>query len=373
MPFGYLFSVLVVVAIVASTLWPRPTDGPRATPGFVLGTIGNTAPFLLAWYLVLITWLAAISGDLAQPIAWLAVALAALALAGLGRIAWLSGRAMGVLDAALTRALGDDRPRTGWTAHRRRAAWALIAPFRIPDPRVRRHRNLQYGPSQRWNRLDVYRRPDVTSGPVFAYFHPGGFHSGSKNRQAKLLLETLAAHGWVCVSADYHLRTDYRTSLIDAKRVIAWLRAEGHQYGADPATLVVAGGSAGAHLALTCGLSAGQPELQPGFEQIDTSVSAVVGLYGYYGRACGEAQSAPTDFSGQVPPLLVVHGDADPMVGAAGVRGFIDELRARGPGPIGYAELPGAGHNLDLSASLHHAAITTAVLEFTRWLTQRNR
>ncbi len=34
-----------------------------------------------------------------------------------------------------------------------------------------------------------------------------------------------------------------------------------------------------------CALTADDPMFQPGFEEADTSVSAAVGLYGYYGPA----------------------------------------------------------------------------------------
>lgn len=372
MPFGYLITVLLVAAATAAALWPRPTNGPHATGSFVLGTLANEVPFTLAWYLIFATWLAWDAGDLDGPASWAAVAVGAATVAGLAWIAWQSSRAPGVLDAALDTALGTDRPRASRPHHLLRSAWALIAPLRVPDPRVQRTRGIRYGPSERWNRLDVYRRRGLVSGPAFVYLHPGGFHSGSRNRQSKLLLETLALQGWVCVSADYHLRTAYPTILTDAKRVLAWIRTEGASYGADASTLVVAGGSAGAHLAVNCGLSAGRPELQPGFEQADTSVSAVIGLYGYYGRAFGQYPSAPEDFTGsRLPPLLVVHGEKDPMATAGHVREFAEAMRARGESRVVSAELPAAGHNFDLFASLRHAAVTTAVLEFTAWLTGR--
>jgi acetyl esterase/lipase len=372
MPFGYFVTVLLVAAATASALWPRPTNGPHATPSFALGTLANEIPFMLTWYLLFSTWVAWDAGDLEGPATWAAVGVAVASLAGLAWIAGQSFRAWGILDAALDTALGSDRPRTSKLRHRLRSAWAFVAPFRLPNPRIQRTRNLRYGPSERWNRLDVYRRRDVVSGPAFVYFHPGGFHSGSKNRQSKLLLETLASRGWVCVSADSHLRTEYPTILVDAKRVLAWVRTEGTSYGADAGTLVVAGGSAGAHLAVTCGLSAGQPEFQPGFEEVDTTVSAAIGLYGYYGRVFGQHSSAPEDFSGPAPPpLLVVHGEKDPMAPAGHVREFVAMMRARSESPIAYAELPAAGHNFDLFASLRNAATTTAILEFTAWLTGR--
>lgn len=338
---------------------------------FVLGTLGSEVPFILAWYLLIVTWTTLDEGDLDSPLGWIAAALAALTLLGLIRIVWQSARARPTLDRVLTDALGEDRPRASRTRHRFRAAWALVAPFRVPDPRIRRERNIAYGPAPgRANLLDVYRRRGAGPGPVLVYFHPGGFSGGSKNRQSKLLIETLALRGWTCVSANYRLRTDYWAILSDAKRVIAWVRTEGREHGAAPDVLVAAGGSAGAHLASACALSSGRPELQPGFEQADTSVSAVVGLYGYYGEVFGQPSTRVPDLADRaLPPALIVHGEKDPMAFAAGAREFVAEMRERGDGPVAYAELPGAVHNFDLFASLRHAAVATAVLEFTAALT----
>jgi hypothetical protein len=46
---------------------------------------------------------------------------------------------------------------------------------------------------------------------------------------------------------------------------------------------VIAGDSAGEHLAPFARLTANDPTNQPGFEHADTTVTAVVGLGGYYG------------------------------------------------------------------------------------------
>ena len=372
LPLGYLVTLVTVGAAVASATWPRPTPGSRATPTFVLGTIASEAPFVLGWYLIAATVLALVSGDLATPAGRVILVVAAAVLAGLGRIVWQSAAAPRVLDAALTSALGQERFRDRSGERLARSAWALVAPLRVPDPRVRRDRDIAYGPEGRAHLLDVYRRRGVAAGPAFVYFHPGGFHSGSKNRQAKLLLETLAVHGWVCVSANYHLRTDYRVALTDAKRVLAWVRDDGRAHGIDPRTVVVAGGSAGAHLAATCALSAGRRDLQPGFEDADTSVTGAVGLYGYYGPAAGTPPRAPEDFADAPPPLLVVHGEKDPMASCPAARAFAASMSARGGGPVGFAELPGAVHNFDLFACLRHGAVTSAVLEFVTWIRQQH-
>jgi acetyl esterase/lipase len=58
--------------------------------------------------------------------------------------------------------------------------------------------------------------------PVLVYFHGGGYFSGAKSREARLLLEGLASRGWVCVSANYRLiPAQFPAQVEDAKRVIA--------------------------------------------------------------------------------------------------------------------------------------------------------
>jgi acetyl esterase/lipase len=52
--------------------------------------------------------------------------------------------------------------------------------------------------------------------------------------------------------------------------VIAWVRAYGHEYGADPGMLFVSGSSAGAHMASLAALTPNDPTFQPGFEDADT-------------------------------------------------------------------------------------------------------
>ena len=167
---------------------------------------------------------------------------------------------------------------------------ALVAPLRIPARAVRRERNIAYGPAGRENQLDVYRhRSNPLGCPVLVYFHPGGFFSGRKSRESRALFEGLVRAGWVCISANYRLGRAGRfpNNLVDAKRAIAWIRAHAADYGVDSSTLVVCGGSAGAYLTAMCALSANDQAFQPSFEKADTSVSAAVGLYGFYGTPPG--------------------------------------------------------------------------------------
>jgi acetyl esterase/lipase len=89
----------------------------------------------------------------------------------------------------------------------------------------------------------------------------------------------------MCVSANYRLAptATFPDHLIDAKKVIAWVRTHGAKYGADPSVLVVAGASSGAQLASLAALTPNDPLYQPGFESADTSVTAAVALYGLHG------------------------------------------------------------------------------------------
>jgi acetyl esterase/lipase len=178
----------------------------------------------------------------------------------------------------------------------------------------------------------------------------------------------------VCVSANYRLQPHTRRdALIDVKRAIAWIRAHAHDYGADPASVFLAGGSAGGYLSAMAAVTQNDPSLQPGFEQADTSVTAVIALYGYFGDRGDDAPgTAPltTDATG-APPVFVVHGDHDTLALVAGARLFAAQLRAESAEPVVYAELPGAQHVWDLAHSIRSDTVVNAVEAFTAWVRSR--
>src|SRR5262249_54129606 len=134
-------------------------------------------------------------------------------------------------------------------------------------------------------RLDVYRHRDGrTRCPVLMQIHGGAWIVGSKNEQGLPLMLQLASRGWVCVSVDYRLspRATFPDPLLDLKQALRWIREHIAEYGGDPEFVVVTGGSAGGHLCSLVALTANEPEYQPGFEQVDTSVKACVAFYGVY-------------------------------------------------------------------------------------------
>jgi len=208
---------------------------------------------------------------------------------------------------------------------------------------------------------------------VLIHFHGGGFRIGAKSRDALPLLHRLASQGWVCISASYRLGRagQFPHSLTDAKKVIAWVRQHGAAYGADPSVLIVAGSSAGAHLAAMAALTAGDPAFQPGFEQADTSVSAAVCLYGYYGdrETAGPRPSSPRAYArADSPPFLVAHGASDPLLPASSAASFADTLRKVSASPVVYAQLPAAEHSSDLFHSIRFEQLIDGIQTFTAWV-----
>jgi acetyl esterase/lipase len=158
------------------------------------------------------------------------------------------------------------------------------------------------------------------------------------------------------------------------KKVLAWVREHGHEYGADPAVVFVAGSSAGAHLAALAALTPNQPAFQPGFEGADTSVTAAICLYGYYGRFDTDEwllSSLLADDGTNAPPFLVAHGDLDTLVLVNDARSFVERLRGISPSPVVYAELPGAQHSFDLFHSIRFETVADAIEAFAAWVRSR--
>ena len=189
-----------------------------------------------------------------------------------------------------------------------------------------------------------------------------------------MLLNQLADHGWVCFSADYRLRADgaFPESLVDTKRVIAWVRAHASEYGADPDQIFLVGASAGGHLAVSAALTPNDPRFQPGFEQADTRVAGAVSVYGYLGRRSADPASSPAGLARpDAPPLLIVDGARDTALPPGLARSVATELQSVSRSPVVFAELPDTQHGFDLFASVRARVAANAIEEFLGWAHSR--
>ncbi len=367
MPIGFFISIAFIALCTLFAVAPPPRSRILGLASW-LGMLVNELPFIALYWLVASTVLAFAQGVVANPIGYVALGLGVLTLLGLVMVVRRGAQARPVTERALRDGLHVEPP-----SRRAPLARVLFAPFAVRRRDVERLANIRYGADRR-NMLDVYRhRSRPTGAPVLVYLHGGGYFSGRKNREARLLLYRMASRGWVCVSANYRLLPGARwpDPLVDAKRVIAWVREHGRDYGADPAVLVMSGSSAGGHMASIAGLTPNDPASQPGFESADTSVTAVVGLYGYYGsyysdmRAPGAPPSTPIGYARpDAPPFFMAHGDRDTVVGVSGARELAARLREVSASPVVYVELPGAQHAFDLFVSLRFAAVVDGAETF---------
>jgi acetyl esterase/lipase len=367
MPIGYLVSVAVVAwCTLFAVRPPLPPHSTPRSPSFWFGFLVNELPFVAMAWLVAATILAAVQRDLVTPVGLVGLGLAIVTVAGLLVVVRRALLAKPVLARALADAGFGNIPDKA-----RSTRWARIVlwPFPTRGRQVERIANLSYGDAGRSNRLDLYRpRGRPPDGPTIVHLHGGAFRRGNKSREARPLLHRLVRHGCVCISANYRLTpgATFPDQLVDAKRVLAWVRRHAARYGADARRVIIAGSSAGAHLASTAALTANEPIFQPGFEDQDTSVDAVVALYGYYGGIdTAGPPSSPHDYvRADRPPFFVAHGELDTLVIVEDARRFVNDLGETSERPVVYAELPGAQHDFDLVYSIRFEAVVDAVETF---------
>lgn len=354
LPWGYLIGV-VILAIPALRL-PRMPLPPAIAVTFASITIIEL-PFPAIAAFAAATALALGEGDLQTPIAIAAAVIGAVCVT---LTAYRGMRTQQTMQRAMGTTPIPPRP----------PLWRLLLhPFAFRPHTVERTADIPYGPAGKRNLLDLYRhRTTPADAPVLIHFHGGYYTTGRKNTQSRPLLHRLAEQGWVCISANYRLRPDagFEDHLHDAKRVIAWVREHGREWGADPDRIVLSGSSAGAHMAALAALTPGHPRFQAGFEDADTSVSAVVGLGGYYGTYFdGDPDSDPLAHTrADAPPFLIVHGDRDAMVNINDARRFAEGLQAVSTQPVVFAELPGGHHSFDVLRSPRFEAVVNAIEAF---------
>jgi acetyl esterase/lipase len=375
-PVGFLITAGLVALGMAASLRPPSRSGLPGLATWLVSAIPNESPFLAFYWMVASTLLAFFQDDLYGAQVWVALGLVAASFLGTPVLVRRSLRAAPVIERALDRGLGPQwRSAGGVQSIAPNPPWAriLLAPLPLFHPGVRRISNLSYGEAGRRNRLDLYRcRRAGTGGPVLIHLHGGGFSlaPGRRSFYARRLLFRLAREGWVCISATYRLQPAavFPNELIDVKKLIAWARAHASDHGGDPERIVLAGSSFGARLATLAGFTTNDRAFQPGFEQADTSVAAVVGLYGYYGGIASRQSlpSSPFDYANRgSAPLMIVHGGQDTFTSPKHARALAERARNASANPVVYVELPGAQHSFDLLTSIRLEAVIDGIEAFT--------
>jgi acetyl esterase/lipase len=202
--------------------------------------------------------------------------------------------------------------------------------------------NITYLTANNWEaKLDLYLpREGSNPNPTLLYIHGGGWTGGSKEASALTFLPYLEK-GWSVVNVEYRLaRISLAPAAVeDCLCALRWVIHNAKTYNFDTNNLVVTGNSAGGHLALTTGMlpdSAGLDRECPGPEQL--KVSAIVNWYGITDvedlldgpnmktyavtwlssmenrREIARRVSPIHYVRGGLPPIVTIHGDADPTV-----------------------------------------------------------
>ena len=159
-------------------------------------------------------------------------------------------------------------------------------------------------------KLDLYLPDGVPAGLV-VWVHGGAWRSGSR---ADVDLKGLVGLGWAVASVDYRLSKVARfpAQAYDIKAAIRFLRAHASAYGYPADRFVIAGSSAGGHLAALVGTTNGDRELEGAvgaYPDESSAVQALVILYGASDLTTILAQSTPPGLAMRLPALGLLLGD----------------------------------------------------------------
>ncbi|MEI9993599.1 MAG: alpha/beta hydrolase [Rhizomicrobium sp.] len=204
--------------------------------------------------------------------------------------------------------------------------------------------------------LDIYRRSGAANGAAVLLLHGGAWARGSKTMLAPHA-QALAAQGFVAVASEYRLVGEARfpAQIHDVKRALRWMRSHAAELGFDPDKLCLEGHSAGGHLALLAAGSGDDERLDPpeGAGGISAAVAAVAAIYPpvlfYLGDARPSggvpaavlpgaeisagmaALASPIAHVGPgLPPVMLLHGDADRIVPVDTSRAYEARVREAG-------------------------------------------
>ncbi len=213
-------------------------------------------------------------------------------------------------------------------------------------------------------RLDVYQPAtgSETNRPrtVVIFFYGGAWQEGSRSEYL-FVADALTQRGYVVVIPDYRVFPEvmYPDFLSDGAAVVAWTAANIERFGGDRSRLFLMGHSAGAHIAAMLALD---HRHLAAHKVPATSIKGLIGLAGPYdflpltepnvialfSTEKDLAMTQPINYvkptaATSIPPILLLHGDADKRVYPKNSINLTRELRAAGA-QVEFDLLPGIDH-----------------------------
>ncbi len=248
-------------------------------------------------------------------------------------------------------------------------------------------------------KLDLYlpAKPEKPA-PLFIYVHGGAWRAGSKENPP---IKAMTEKGFAVASVDYRLTTvaPFPANVHDIKAAIRFLRAKAGEFNCDPKRFAIVGSSAGGHLAALVGVSNGHKELEGKVGEhrgVSSDVQAIVSFFGAANLHTILGQSTPHGLSVRVPalqlllggqpdekpaltklaspvahvdahapPLLLIHGDADPQMPIEQSR-ELQSAYQKAKRPVELIVMPGSVHG---GKEFYDAERLTIVEQFlcTHW------
>ena len=166
-------------------------------------------------------------------------------------------------------------------------------PFIQPDVDVsavkRKYLDVPYAGTDNPDQMMDIFLPEEGEGPFPALiqFHGGAFIGGHKRDAQCVYLFNGLLRGYAVINVNYRLIEEviFPYPVFDVKAAIRFLRANAEKYCLDPTRFAVSGDSAGAYYAAMLGTTAGVAALEDlsmGAPDCDSSVQAVIGMFGLY-------------------------------------------------------------------------------------------
>jgi acetyl esterase/lipase len=221
-----------------------------------------------------------------------------------------------------------------------------------PPTGVIAHRDLAYvSNGHERQKLDLYLPEQGENHPLIIWVHGGAFRMGSKEGNPDNPLPfAYVTQGYALASINYRLSQHaiWPAQIEDCKAAVRWLRAHAAEYNLDPDRFAAWGPSAGGHLVAMLGTAGHVREFEVGAHRdVSSRVQCVVDYFGPTDFLQMDAQRPPegmihnapnspeselvggniqehpdkvaranpiTYVTADVPPFLIVHGDADPLV-----------------------------------------------------------
>jgi len=201
--------------------------------------------------------------------------------------------------------------------------------------------------------LDIVqaRAPALKNRPGVIVIHGGGWIQGNKESMLERFCLPFVERGFVVANVEYRLAQSATApaAVNDVLEAAKWFRDRAADYKVDPNQIIVTGNSAGGHLAMMVGMAPESAGLGPSIK-----IAAIVNFYGISDvpdqlqgphlqtyavtwvpeqpdrMELAKKLSPITYVRKGLPPVLSIHGDADPVVPYEQSVRLTKELKAAG-------------------------------------------